>query len=212
MKELEQLIKFLARMPGLGPRSARRFALQLVKKPESCLTPLINHLVQLADTMCVCGVCGNIDNSSPCHICQDTTRERHQLCIVEEVVDLWALERAGGYRGYYHILGGCLSALDGIGPEQLNIEGLMRRLYNHQNDNHGNDRQDATQQANITELILATNLTVDGQTTAHYISDLVTDMPINITRLAHGVPLGGELDYLDDGTLRAALHARKKLS
>ncbi|MFK7867420.1 MAG: recombination mediator RecR [Alphaproteobacteria bacterium] len=196
MKELEQLVKILSRMPGLGPRSAKRFALALIKKPDSLLNPLIGALSKLEQVITLCTICGNIDNVDPCAICQDNSRDQHQLCVVEEVGDLWALERAGGYRGQYHILGGCLSALDGIGPETLNLSNLMIRL-------NENDL--------IKELIIATNLTVDGQTTAHYISEMVETLPLEVTRLAHGVPIGGELDYLDDGTLRAALTARRQL-
>ena len=195
MKELDQLVKLLSRMPGLGPRSARRFALALIKRPDRLLNPLIDALSHVSAVITPCEICGNIDNQSPCSICEDHGRDHQILCVVEEVGDLWALERAGGYHGLYHVLGGSLSALGGIGPEELNLDKLLTRL----------------QAGTIQELILATNLTVDGQTTAHYISDMVEPLNLKITRLAHGVPIGGELDYLDDGTLRAALTSRLPL-
>lgn len=203
MKELDQLVKLLARMPGLGPRSAKRCALALIKKPETLLEPLKLALERVAAAIVTCNICGNIDNRNPCEICQDHARDHSILCIIEEVGDLWALERAGGYRGLYHVLGGSLSALDGIGPEDLNLNALMQRI---EPSKHPNSSR------KIEEIILATNLTVDGQTTAHYIGELVEGLGIKVTRLAHGVPIGGELDYLDDGTLRAALAARRQLS
>ncbi len=192
--EIDTLIKLLAKLPGLGPRSARRAALHLIKRKDSLLTPLANALAVAADTVMPCGTCGNLDSRDPCAVCSDPRRDASLICVVEEVGDLWALERAAAFRGRYHVLGGTLSALDGIGPEDLNIDGLVRRAG----------------AAEVTEIILATNATVDGQTTAHYITDRLAEADVEVSRLAHGVPVGGELDYLDDGTLTAALKARRK--
>ncbi|MEQ8605054.1 MAG: recombination mediator RecR [Marivibrio sp.] len=196
MQEIERLIQLLARLPGLGPRSARRAALELVKKRESLMRPLATALSEAADKVAPCSVCGNLDTTDPCRICTDETRDARTICVVEQVGDLWALERASGFTGRYHVLGGTLSALDGIGPEDLTIGQLLARV--------GPDRPTA-------EIILATNLTVDGQTTAHYITERLEGAGVKVTRLAHGVPVGGELDYLDDGTLSAALKARQAL-
>ena len=193
--EIERLIQLLARLPGLGPRSARRAALALVKKKEQLLGPLAAALAEARDTIVTCEICGNLDTVSPCTLCRDETRDRSLICVVEEVGDLWALERTGSYRGRYHVLGGTLSALDGIGPDQLNVAGLLRRAAD----------------PKVREIILATGATVDGQTTAHYLIDRLSGSAVTITRLAHGVPVGGELDYLDDGTLTAALKARRPL-
>lgn len=193
--EIERLIQLLARVPGLGPRSARRAALQLVKKKEALLAPLAKAMQDAADKVKVCQVCGNIDTITPCSICCDPKRDDSILIVVEDVSDLWALERAGTMVVKYHVLGGKLSPLDGIGPDQLNIKSLVERIA----------------QGNIHEVILAVNATVEGHTTAHYITDLIEKFDIKITRLAHGVPVGGELDYLDDGTLAAALKARTSL-
>jgi recombination protein RecR len=190
--EIDGLIQLLAKLPGLGPRSARRATLHLLKKGSSAMEPLARALTEAAARIKPCGVCGNLDTEDPCHICTDPRRDASILCVVEEVADLWALERAA-YKGRYHILGGVLSALDGIGPDDLNIAGLV-------------DRARAPE---VTEIILATNATVDGQTTAHYITDRLQDCGVAITRLAHGVPVGGELDYLDDGTLTTAMRARR---
>ena len=195
MQQIERLIQLLARLPGLGPRSARRAALQMIKKPDTIMEPLARALVDAADAIQACGTCGSIDTRSPCAICADPDRDSTQLCIVEEVADLWAIERTGSFPGRYHVLGGRLSALDGIGPEDLNIASLITRA--------------AAQE--VTEVILATNLTVDGQTTAHYLTERLRSTGVAVTRLAHGVPVGGELDYLDDGTLTAALRARRAL-
>jgi recombination protein RecR len=192
--EIDGLIQLLSRLPGLGPRSARRAALHLLKKGPSAMEPLAAALTEAAARIRPCGVCGNLDTADPCHICTDPRRDPSLLCVVEEVADLWALERAA-YKGHYHILGGVLSALDGIGPEDLNIGGLIDRAG----------------RPEVTEIILAMNATVDGQTTAHYITDRLQDRGVSITRLAHGVPVGGELDYLDDGTLTTALKARRPL-
>ncbi|MBL6935455.1 MAG: recombination protein RecR [Alphaproteobacteria bacterium] len=192
VSHIDKLIGLLARLPGLGPRSARRAALQLLKKRESLLAPLASALTQAAETIRICGECGNLDTTDPCAICGDPERDQSLICVVEEVADLWAVERSGIYRGRYHVLGGTLSALDGVGPEELKIARLVERASAPQ----------------VTEVILATNATVDGQTTAHYVVDRLASCGVEVTRLAHGLPMGGELDYLDDGTLTAALKAR----
>jgi recombination protein RecR len=189
--EIERLIQLLSKLPGLGPRSARRAALALLKKRDTLLEPLAASLREAADAILTCAVCGNLDTQSPCAICSDTRRDPHILCVVEDVADLWALERAGVFRGRYHVLGGALSALDGVTPDRLNVTGLLERVKG------------------IEEVVLAMNATVEGQTTAHYLMDLLGDM--KVTRLAHGVPVGGELDYLDEGTLSAAFKARRAL-
>jgi recombination protein RecR len=193
MTEVERLIQLLARLPGLGPRSARRAALHLLKKRETLMEPLTQALEAVARTVRTCSTCGNIDTLDPCAICRDEKRDPALICVLEEVGDLWALERTNSFKGRYHVLGGHLSALDGIGPEDLNIARLVERA----------------QQGVVKEVILATNLTVDGQTTAHYIAERLAPTGVSVTRLAHGVPIGGELDYLDDGTLTAALRARR---
>jgi recombination protein RecR len=193
MTDVERLIQLLARLPGLGPRSARRAALHLLKRRETLMEPLTQALDAVARTVRTCSVCGNIDTLDPCAICRDERRDPALICVLEEVGDLWALERTGSFKGRYHVLGGHLSALDGIGPEDLNIARLVERA----------------QQGIVKEVILATNLTVDGQTTAHYIAERLAPTGVSVTRLAHGVPVGGELDYLDDGTLTAALRARR---
>ncbi len=191
--EIERLIQLLAKLPGLGPRSARRVALQLIKKKETLLSPLAEAMAEAAERVTTCSECGNVDTTDPCNICASSSRDVSILCVVEEVGDLWALERAGTYRGQYHVLGGTLSALDGIGPNDLNIAKLTERA----------------QSDEVVEVILAMNATVDGQTTAYYITDKLEQSGVSITRLAHGVPVGGELDYLDDGTLSQALKARQ---
>ena len=191
--ELEHLIQLLAKLPGLGPRSARRAALYLVKRRESVMEPLAEALAAAAQAIHPCSICGNLDTADPCAICRDPERDATAICVVEDLADLWALERTGAFRGRYHVLGGTLSALDGIGPEELNIARLVSRL----------DPD--------TELILALNATVDGQATAHYIADRASATGAKISRLAQGVPIGGELDYLDEGTLTAALKARRSL-
>ena len=193
MTEVERLIQLLARLPGLGPRSARRAALELLKKRETLMEPLSRALDSVARSVTTCGICGNLDATDPCGICADAERDASVICVLEEVGDLWALERTGAFKGRYHVLGGHLSALDGIGPEDLNIAALV----------------DRAEQPAVTEIVLATNLTVDGQTTAHYIAERLESTGVAVTRLAHGVPVGGELDYLDDGTLTAALRARR---
>ncbi len=193
--ELIRLIDLIARLPGLGPRSARRVALHLIKRNETLLKPLADAMADAASRIRRCGTCGNFDTIEPCAICQIPGRDETVICVVEDIPDLWALERGGAFRGRYHVLGGVLSAIDGIGPEDLGIASLCSRV-------------DA---GGIREVILALNATVDGQTTAHYIADLMASRNITLTRLAHGVPVGGELDHLDDGTLAAALRARRGL-
>ena len=195
--EIERLIQLLAKLPGLGPRSARRAALALLKKRDLLLEPLSAAMREAAAAIKSCAICGNLDTVSPCSICRDVRRDTHILCVVEDVADLWALERAGVFRGRYHVLGGALSALDGVTPERLNVGQLLKRVSNN-GSGHGVD-----------EVILAMNATVEGQTTAHYLMDILGDM--KVTRLAHGVPVGGELDYLDEGTLSAAFKARRAL-
>ena len=195
--EIEGLTQALARLPGLGPRSARRAVLHLMKKREAALEPLLAALQQVAANLSTCEICGNLDTQSPCAICSDGRRDPHILCVVEDVADLWALERAAVFRGRYHVLGGALSALDGVTPERLNVAQLLERVSK---NGSGQD---------VDEVILAMNATVEGQTTAHYLMDLLGDM--KVTRLAHGVPVGGELDYLDEGTLSAAFKARRAL-
>ena len=190
--EIERLIQLLARLPGLGPRSARRAALFLIKKREMLMTPLAAALQAALEKIEVCRVCGNIDSQNPCTVCTDVKRDRGVIVVVADVADLWALERAGAINARYHVLGGTLSPLDGVGPQDLTIDALVNRV--HAEKPH--------------ELILALNATVDGQTTAHYVTDLIQDTGIKVTRLAHGVPVGGELDYLDEGTLAAAIRQR----
>jgi len=190
--EIERLIQLLARLPGLGPRSARRAALHLIRKREELLGPLADALAVAREKIVVCSTCGNIDTSDPCTLCRDPRRDATTLVVVETVADLWALERAGATRGKYHVLGGVLSPLDGVGPRDLNLASLTERV----------------REEGVREVILAVNATVDGQTTAHYIVDLLSNLDVKVTRLAHGVPVGGELDYLDEGTLSAALRQR----
>lgn len=190
--DIERLIWLLAKLPGLGPRSARRAALHLLKKRDLLLSPLSAALSDAAANICTCSTCGNFDTSDPCVVCRDAKRDGSAICVVEEVADLWAMERAAIFHGRYHVLGGTLSALDGIGPEELNIAKLVARAG----------------APEVEEVILATNATVDGQITAHYLNDRLADCSVKVTKLAHGLPIGGELDYLDDGTLSAALKAR----
>ncbi|MCR4268678.1 recombination mediator RecR [Nitratireductor sp. ZSWI3] len=190
--EIERLIQLLARVPGLGPRSARRAALHLIKKKEQLFAPLSAAMAEALDRVRVCTTCGNVDTSDPCAICSDARRDGTTLIVVEDVSDLWALERAGAMNARYHVLGGTLSPLDGIGPDDLNIKGLVSRIAG----------------GGVSEVILAVNATVEGQTTAHYITDQLAGLDVKVTRLAHGVPVGGELDYLDEGTLAAALKSR----
>ena len=190
--EIERLIQLLARLPGLGPRSARRAALFLIKKRELLMTPLAAALQTALEKIEVCRVCGNIDSQNPCTVCTDPKRDRAVIVVVADVADLWALERASAINARYHVLGGTLSPLDGVGPQDLAIAALVNRVPAERPG----------------ELILALNATVDGQTTAYYITDLIQDTGVKVTRLAHGVPVGGELDYLDEGTLAAAIRQR----
>ncbi|RNJ49789.1 recombination mediator RecR [Methylocystis hirsuta] len=190
--EIEKLVQLLAKLPGLGPRSARRAALHLIRKREELLAPLAEAMRVARERIVVCSVCGNIDTSDPCTICRDARRDGSILVVVETVADLWALERAGLLNARYHVLGGVLSPLDGVGPDDLAIASLVTRVR------AGDTR----------EVVLAVNATVDGQTTAHYIADVLAPSGVKVTRLAHGVPVGGELDYLDEGTLAAALERR----
>jgi recombination protein RecR len=190
--EIERLIALLARLPGLGPRSARRAALFLIKKREQIMAPLGAALQTAFDKIEICRTCGNIDTQNPCTVCIDARRDRTILVVVADVADLWALERAHAVNARYHVLGGTLSPLDGIGPQDLSIDALVARAH----------------EPEVTEVILALNATVDGQTTAHYITDLLHEANVKVTRLAHGVPVGGELDYLDEGTLSAAIRQR----
>ncbi|MDF2598198.1 MAG: recR [Methylobacterium brachiatum] len=190
--EIERLIQLLSRMPGLGPRSARRAALQLIKKRETLLAPLADAMRVAAERIVVCSSCGNVDTSEPCTICRDTERDPSTLVVVEDVSDLWALERSGAVKSRYHVLGGVLSALDGVRPEHLNLASLVERAAD----------------PAVKEIILALNATVDGQTTAHYVTQSIRHLDRKVTRLAHGVPVGGELDYLDEGTLTAAIRSR----
>ncbi|MGL4288301.1 MAG: recombination mediator RecR [Phreatobacter sp.] len=190
--EIERLIQLLAKLPGLGPRSARRAALHLVKKRESLMQPLTAALEEALAKIVICSTCGNVDTCDPCTVCSDPRRDGSVIVVVEDVSDLWALERASAINARYHVLGGTLSPLDGVGPQDLNIEGLVTRV----------------RAGGVREVILAVNATVDGQTTAHYVTDLLANTDVKVTRLAHGVPVGGELDYLDEGTITAAIRSR----
>ncbi|SMX27354.1 Recombination protein RecR [Pelagimonas phthalicica] len=192
--KIEELIALMARLPGLGPRSARRAVLHLIRKRGLLLTPLADSMKEVAETARECLNCGNVGTSDICEICEDERRANGELCVVEDVADLWAMERAGVFKGRYHVLGGTLSALDGVGPDELRIPQLVNRIQAEQ----------------ISEVILALNATIDGQTTVHYIADQLEGR-VEMTSLAQGVPIGGELDYLDDGTISAAMAARKKL-
>jgi recombination protein RecR len=191
--EIERLIALLAKLPGLGPRSARRAALALLKRRDQLLTPLAEAMADAAERVKICQVCGSLDTRDPCAICADHTRDGALICVVEEVGSLWAMERAGAYRGRYHVLGGLLSALDGVGPEALRIGGLVTRSH----------------EPAVKEVILALPATVDGQTTAHYLADRLAGCEVSVTMLARGVPVGGDLDWLDDGTIAQALRARR---
>ncbi|MBO6608891.1 recombination mediator RecR [Altererythrobacter sp.] len=192
-QEIESLAGALSRLPGLGPRSARRAVLWLVKNRDQALPTLLDALGAVRDTLIECDTCGNVDTKNPCGICADPRRDQKSLCVVEDVADLWALDRARLFTGRYHVLGGKLSALDGIGPEDLNVASLMARI----------------EAGGIDEVVLAMNATLEGQTTAHYLAERLEAFPLRITQLAHGLPVGGELDYLDEGTLAQALRARR---
>ena len=194
--EIETLTQALSKLPGLGPRSARRAVLHLLKKREAAMTPLLRALEAVNEKLTSCHVCGNVDTSDPCGICNDSRRDPRMLCVVEEVADLWALDRSRLFPGRYHVLGGRLSALDGIRPEDLSIDLLVSRVA----------------VGGIDEVVLAMNATLEGQTTAHYIADRLEKLPVRLTQLAHGLPVGGELDYLDEGTLAQALRARRPVA
>ena len=194
-QDIEKLIKLVSKLPSLGTRSARRIVLQLIKKRESLLLPLIEAMTQVADNIKTCEICGNYDTTSPCSICSSALREPHLLCVVQDVADLWAMERVSFFKGKYHVLGGVLSALDGIAPEDLNIEPLIERIRSE----------------GITEVILALPATVDGQITSHYLVSRLKDSNVKITTLAQGIPMGAELDYMDEGTIQLALNSRKLL-
>lgn len=193
--EIQRMIDLIARLPGLGPRSARRVALFLLKRQDTLLIPLANALAEAGDKIEQCRTCGNYDTLQPCAVCQASNRDESLLCVVEDVPDLWALERASAFRGRYHVLGGVMSALDGVGPEDLTIGLLIDRVKG----------------GEFREVILALNATVDGQTTAHYVAEQLEGLDVSVTRLAHGVPVGGELDHLDDGTLATALRSRRDM-
>lgn len=193
--EIEALTQALARLPGLGPRSARRAVLHLLKKRETALAPLLRALETVNERLSTCSTCGNVDTTDPCAICTDPRRDQRSLCVVEEVADLWALDRSRLFPGRFHVLGGRLSALEGVRPEDLSVDRLIARLS----------------VGGIDEVVLATNATLEGQTTAHYIAERLEGFPIRLTRLAHGLPVGGELDYLDEGTLAQALRARRPI-
>lgn len=194
-REIEALIALMARLPGLGPRSARRAALHLLRRRDTVMAPLAQAMATVALTAQDCRICGNIGTAEICPICANPARDAREICVVESVADLWAMERGGAFKGRYHVLGGTLSALDAIGPDTLRIPDLVARV----------------EQDGVTEVILALNATVDGQTTAHYIADTLAPLDVQISSLAQGVPIGGELDYLDDGTIGAALRARRRL-
>ncbi|WP_298017216.1 recombination mediator RecR [uncultured Parasphingopyxis sp.] len=195
-REIDQLTQALARLPGLGPRSARRAVLHLLKKREAVLTPLLRALENVADKLATCHICGNVDTSDPCGICTDAKRDQRSLCVVEEVADLWALDRSRLFPGKFHVLGGRLSALDGVQPEDLGIDALIARVAD----------------GDVDEVVLAMNATLEGQTTSHYLAERLESHPVRVTQLAHGLPVGGELDYLDEGTLAQALRARRPVS
>ena len=194
--EIERLIKLMSRLPGLGPRSARRAALSLMKHPDTLLQPLIDHLSSCHSSISICSNCGNLDSHDPCAVCSDPERDQTRICVVQEVEDLWAMDRSGIYSGLFHILGGTLSALDDRHPENLRIASLLARI----------------EEGEIQEVILALGATVEGQTTAHYLAERIKSSSCTITRLAYGIPVGGELNYLDQGTLDAALKARQRIT
>ena len=194
--DIERLIRLLARLPGLGPRSARKAGLALLKRPDALLRPLQDALAACREHVRTCSVCGNLDTQEPCSVCRDPNRDSHLICVVQEVEDLWAMERLAGFRGRYHVLGGTLSAIEGRSPETIRVKGLLERVA----------------AGGIDEVVLALGATVDGQTTAHYLHERLRSFPCSVTRLGHGLPVGGELNYLDEGTLEAALRARQKVA
>jgi recombination protein RecR len=193
--EIDALTQALARLPGLGPRSARRAVLHLMKKREAALTPLLRALERVSENLSICSICGNVDTADPCSVCGDPRRDERLLCVVEEVSDLWALDRSRLFPGRFHVLGGRLSALEGVRPEDLSIDKLLGRVA----------------KGGIDEVVLAMNATLEGQTTAHYLAERLESFPVRLTQLAHGLPVGGELDYLDEGTLAQALRARRPI-
>ena len=195
-QEIETLVQALARLPGLGPRSARRAVLHMLKRRETSLAPLVRALQAVEASLVTCSTCGNIDTSDPCSICTDARRDARLLCVVEEVADLWALDRSRLFPGHFHVLGGRLSALDGVRPEDLSIDALIGRVT----------------AGGVDEVVLAMNATLEGQTTAHYVAERLEHFPVRLTQLAHGLPVGGELDYLDEGTLAQALRARRPVA
>ena len=195
-EEIKNLIKLMSKIPGLGPRSARRGVLSLIKNPEKLMLPLANALIEVSSNIKLCSICGNIDSDSICGICKDEKRDKATICVVEDISDLWALERSSNFKGRYHILGGVLSAIDGVNPEDLRIKELLENITTNK----------------VTEVILATSATIAGQTTSFYITDLLEGKDIIVSKLAQGIPMGGELDYLDDGTIGAALDSRRILS
>lgn len=194
-QDIEKLIKLTAKLPSLGARSARRIVLHLIKKKETVLLPLIEAMQSVADNIKTCEICGNFDTSSPCSVCASEKREKSTVCVVQDVADLWAMERTGFYHGQYHVLGGVLSALDGVAPEDLNIESLLTRAA----------------EENITEIVLALPATIDGQITSHYLVSKLKNSQVKITTLAQGIPVGAELDYMDEGTIQLALNSRKEM-
>jgi recombination protein RecR len=194
--EIDRLVRLLARLPGLGPRSAQRAALAMLKRRDTLMLPLADALGSCAEAVRACERCGNLDSASPCGVCRDPRRDASTLCVVAEVEDLWAMERAGVFRGRYHVLGGTLRALEGIGPEELGVDRLLRRVA----------------EEGVEEVVLALGATVDGQTTSHYLAERLKPLGCAVTRLGHGVPVGGELTYLDDGTLDAAFRARQRVA
>ena len=195
-EEVKKLIKLMSKIPGLGPRSARRSVLSLIKNPEKLMLPLANALIEVSSNIKLCSICGNIDSDSICGICKDEKRDKATICVVEDISDLWALERSSNFKGRYHILGGVLSAIDGVNPEDLRIKELLENITTNK----------------VTEVILATSATIAGQTTSFYITDLLEGKDVIVSKLAQGIPMGGELDYLDDGTIGAALDSRRILS
>jgi len=195
-EEIKKLIKLMSKIPGLGPRSARRSVLSLIKNPEKLMLPLANALIEVSGNIKLCSICGNIDSDITCGICKDEKRDKATICVVEDIADLWALERSSNFKGRYHILGGVLSAIDGVNPEDLRIKELLENISTNK----------------VTEVILATSATIAGQTTSFYITDLLENKDVIVSKLAQGIPMGGELDYLDDGTIGAALDSRKILS
>ncbi|MFV0622521.1 recombination mediator RecR [Sphingomonas sp. ac-8] len=194
--EIDALTQALSRLPGLGPRSARRAVLHLIKKRETALVPLLGALERVSERLSTCSTCGNVDTSDPCSVCADPRRDGRALCVVEEVADLWALERSRLFPGRFHVLGGRLSALEGVRPEDLAIDRLLARIA----------------EGGVDEVVLAMNATLEGQTTAHYLAERIEGYPVRVTQLAHGLPVGGELDYLDEGTLAQALRARRPVA